>query len=136
LPRAVHTLGSRGVVDLLIGAEDALGEREIEEFRDHTLDTVSLIPKSLLCRTLAASCIKYLPSFAGLTVPGCWVPHSLVGAWGTLGAVEVRIGLRAGLADLTGDAVDLVFTAVFAFVFVEVVIVGMVAWNAKTSIEE
>lgn len=136
LLRAIHAFGSGGVIDLFVGAEDALSKTEIEEFRDHAFDTVSLIPKSLLFWALTVACSKYFSSLAGLAVPSCWIPHSLVRAGRTLGTIEVRICLRTSLADLTGDAVDLVFTAVFALVFVEVVIVGVVAWSAKSAIEE
>jgi hypothetical protein len=40
------------------------------------------------------------------------------------------------LTDTTGDAIDLVFSTIFAFILVEVEIVRMIAWDTKTAIEE
>jgi hypothetical protein len=113
-----------------------LRKSEIEKFRNYTFDTISFIPKLLIFRAFTNSCSKYLTSFTWFTIPCSWIPNCFIRARSTLSTIKVWIYLWTRLTDTTGDAIDLIFTTIFAFILVVVEIVRMIAWDTKSAIEE
>lgn len=132
---AVLALIEGGVVDLLVIAEEALVSAEVEVLGGLAFYAVSSVPEET-CWALAGLIEHDHAALAGFAVAAVWIPDRSLRTGIAFLAVEVRSLFGAIHALLLDNAVDLIMRADLAYLLGEVKIVGMVALDADSTIEE